>query len=131
MLKVKDWMVDLLVFVDPDTTVLEALQLMRRRYIHSLLVNKTSAHPNYGIITSTDICDRIIAEERNPAKIKVHEIMTSPILTIQEDQSLVECVKFMKEKHIHHMPVANSKNELVGFISPTDMLFVAESLGKS
>ena len=131
MLKVKDWMVDLLVFVDPDTTVLEALQLMRRRYIHSLLVSKTEKSPEYGIITSTDICDRIIAEERNPAKTKVCEIMHTPIFTIHEDRSLIDCVKLMKEKNIHHMPVVNAKNELVGFISPTDMLFVAETLGRA
>jgi isocitrate dehydrogenase len=127
---VKDWMVDLLVFIDPNASVLEALQAMRRRYIHSILVSKTAEFPDYGIVTSTDICDKMIAENRDPATTKVHEIMNSPILTIHEDVSLIECVKFMKEKRVHHMPVVNQKNELVGFISATDFMVAAEQLGK-
>lgn len=127
---VKDWMVDLLVFIDPNASVLEALQAMRRRYIHSILVSKTAEFPEYGIVTSTDICDKIIAENRNPATTKVHEIMNTPILTIHEDVSLIDCVKLMKEKHVHHMPVVNQKNELVGFISATDFMVAAEQLGK-
>ena len=38
--KVRDWMIDLVVYVDAEATVSEALALMRRRYIHSLIVNK-------------------------------------------------------------------------------------------
>ena len=37
---VKDWMIDLVVFIDPDKTVLEALTAMRRRYLNSLIVEK-------------------------------------------------------------------------------------------
>lgn len=128
--KVKDWMVDLLVFTDPNATVLEALQTMRRRYIHSILVSKTNEYPEYGIVTSTDICDKIIAENRNPATTKVHEIMNTPIFTISEQVSLEDCVQIMKQKHIHHMPVVNEQNELVGFISATDFMVAAETMAR-
>lgn len=128
--KVKAWMVNLLVFINPEASVLEALNLMRRRYINGLLVNKSEANPDYGIITSTDICDRIIAEQRNPAKTKVSEIMHTPILTINQNADLITCVKLMKEHHVHHMPVTNESGELVGLISATDFLVVAEQLAK-
>ena len=127
---VKAWMVNLLVFIDPQASVLEALNLMRRRYIHSILVHKSETNPEYGIITSTDICDRIIAEQRNPAKTKVAEIMHSPIITISQDEDLIECVKLMKKNNIHHMPVVDGAGELVGFISATDFLVIAEELAK-
>lgn len=127
---VKAWMVNMLVFIDPQASVLEALHLMRRRYINGLLVNKSEANPDYGIITSTDICDRIIAEQRNPAKTKVAEIMHSPILTINQNADLITCVKLMKEHHVHHMPVTDDHGELVGLISATDFLVVAEELAK-
>ena len=125
---VKDWMVDLLVFVDPDASVKEALNMMRRRYIHSILVNKSADNPDYGIVTSTDICDKIIAEQRNPAVTKVREIMNSPIITINESEILIDCVRTMKKHNIHHMPVVNAKNDLVGFISATDFMVAAEQL---
>lgn len=128
--KVKDWMVNLLVFVEPDAYVMEALSLMRRRYIHSILVNKGPNNPEYGILTSTDICDRIIAEKRNPASTKVTEIMHSPIVTISQDKDLIDCVKLMKKHQIHHMPVINETGGLVGFISATDFLVIAEQMAK-
>jgi CBS domain-containing protein len=127
---VKAWMVNLLVFIDPDASVLEALNLMRRRYINSILVNKSKNNKDYGIITSTDICDRIIAEQKNPATTKVSEIMHSPIITISQDADLITCVKLMKEHNVHHMPVVDKAGELVGFISATDFLVVAEQLAK-
>lgn len=127
---VKDWMVDLLVFVDPQASVLEALQTMRRRYIHSILVERTAEFPEYGIVTSTDICDKIIAENRNPAVTRVHEIMASPIITVREDIDLIACVRLMKEKNIHHLPVMNADDQLVGFISATDFMVAAEQLTK-
>jgi len=127
---VKDWMVDLLVFVDPDASVLDAIRMMRRRYTNSILVNKSADHPEYGILTSTDICDRIIAEERNPALTKVKEIDHSPIMTIREDKTLTDCVNLMKEKNIHHIPVVDVNNQLVGFISATDFMVAAKQLAK-
>lgn len=128
--KVKDWMVNLLVFIEPEASVLEALNLMRRRYIHSILVSKSVTNPEYGILTSTDICDKIIAEQRNPATTKVAEIMNSPIVTISQDKNLIDCVKLMKKHNVHHMPVVDEKGELVGFISATDFMVAAEQLAK-
>ncbi len=127
---VRDWMVDLLVYIDPESSVADALALMRRRYIHSLLVNKTPEHPEYGILTSTDICDKILADECDPTEIKVHEIMTSPVITVRKDMTLKECSIIMREHQIHHLPVADEKGELVGMISATDFLIAAETIAR-
>ncbi|MEN6409695.1 MAG: CBS domain-containing protein [Anaerolineaceae bacterium] len=127
---VRDWMIDLVVLVNPESTVSEALALMRRRYINSVIVEKSDANPEYGILTSTDISDKIVAAGRNPSKVKVKEIMTTPIIHAQADWSLKECAEKMKDKRIHHMPVMNEKGALVGMISATDFLVVAEAMGR-
>ncbi len=127
---VRDWMVDLIVYIDPDSTVAEALSLMRRRYIHSLIVQKTSSSPEYGIITSTDISDKIVAQDRNPSQLKVREIMTAPLITVDQDATLQECSLLMKQHHIHHLPVVAGGN-LVGMISATDFLVAAEAMGRA
>lgn len=127
---VGDWMNDLVVFIDPEKLVQEALALMRRRYIRSLIVNKTGEN-DYGIITSTDISDKIIAQNRNPARVKVKEIMNSPLLTISKNSRIQDCAAMMKKHQIHHMPVTNEDGKLVGMISATDFLVVAEALGQA
>lgn len=126
---VKDWMIDLVVYINPESTVLEALSRMRRRYLNSLIVEKTDENPQYGIVTSTDICDKIVAQGRNPAKTKVKEIMTSPLMSINPDQTIFECAKSMSEHHIHHLPVVDEAGNIIGMISATDFLVVAEALG--
>ena len=127
--RVRDWMIDLVVFVDPDAPVTEALATMRRRYINSVIVNKTETNPEYGILTSTDISDKIVAKERNPEEVKVREIMTSPLITVPLDMSIFECARLMNEHRIHHLPVVDDHGAVIGMISATDFLVVAEAMG--
>lgn len=128
---VRDWMVNTIVFVDPDATVSEALKMMRRRYIQSVIVNKSPTSPEYGIITSTDISDHVIAMGKNPGKLKTRDIMHSPLITINAKLPLKECALAMKENSIHHMPVVDDTDCLVGMISATDFLVAAEAMIES
>jgi CBS domain-containing protein len=126
---VKDWMLDLVVYIDPDSTVLEALSIMRRRYINSLIVKLIDDDNEYGIVTSTDICDKIVAQDRNPAITKIRDIMTTPLISITPDQTIFDCAKLMSAKQIHQIPVMNEEGSIVGMISAGDFLVVAEALG--
>ncbi|MEN6570756.1 MAG: CBS domain-containing protein [Anaerolineaceae bacterium] len=126
---VKDWMKDLVVFVNPDASVNEGLALMRHRYMNALIVEITDTNPNYGIVTSIDICDKIVAQEKNPAEMKIREIMASPVTTVPSTMSLPECAALMKSLRVHHLPVVDEKGKIVGMISATDFLTVAEAMG--
>jgi len=128
--KVRDWMMDVVVFIDPDQTVYEALSLMRRRYTHSVIVDKTKTNPEFGIITSTDISDKIVAQSQNPSQLKCRDIMTSPLIIVPDTMLLEECAALMKQKHIHHLPVENESHEMIGMISATDFMVAAESMGR-
>jgi len=124
-------MIDLVVYVEPDSSVADALALMRRRYIHSLIVNKSQASPEYGIVTSTDICDKIVAQDRNPLHTKVSEVMKSPLITVKVNWTLKECAEVMRTRCIHHLPVLDDAGNVVGMISATDFLVAAEAMGRA
>jgi signal-transduction protein with cAMP-binding, CBS, and nucleotidyltransferase domain len=126
---VKDWMIDLVIYIDPNSTVLEALSKMRRRYVNSLIVKIEDQDVEYGIITSTDICDKIVAQDRNPAKTKIRDIMSTPIISIGTKDTIFDCAKIMNKHGIHHLPVVDEGGAIVGMISATDFLVVAEALG--
>jgi CBS domain-containing protein len=126
---VKDWMKDLVIFISPDATVTEGLSVMRHRYIDSLIVEKTSSSPQYGIVTAIDISDKIVAQGKNPAETKIREIMVAPLITVAPDMPIGECAALMHQNHIHHLPVADKKGNVVGMISATDFLVVAEAMG--
>ncbi len=126
---VKDWMKNLVVFVSPDTTVYEALNIMRHRYATSLIVEKTPESPEYGIVTSINICDKIVAQGNNPTKTKVKDIMATPVITVSSSMPITECAAKMKEYRIHHLPVADEKGQIIGMIAAMDLLLVAEAMG--
>ena len=127
---VRDWMVDVVVYVEPDQTVFEALELMRRRYTHSVIVDKADGAKEFGIITSTDISDKIVAFSKNPSKLKCSEVMSSPIISVVDSMTLEQCAALMKKHNIHHLPVENENHELIGMISATDFMVAAEAMGR-
>jgi CBS domain-containing protein len=127
--KVRDWMSSPVVVVDPDSSVSYALTLMRRRRIHSLVVDMSGRTPTYGIITTTDIRDKIIGQGQNPSEITVRDIMTAPVYTASPDWTLKEASMKMQQHNIHHMPVADEEGNLLGIISVTDIFMAAEEIG--
>jgi CBS domain-containing protein len=126
---VRDWMSKPVVVVDPDSSVKYALTLMRRRKIHSVVVAISEKNPTYGIVTSTDIRDKIVAAGRNPAETTVRDIMSGPIITGNPDWTLMECSQVMQEHHIHHLPIADENGTLIGLISATDIFIAVEEAG--
>ncbi|HEX2980141.1 MAG TPA: CBS domain-containing protein, partial [Anaerolineaceae bacterium] len=91
----------------------------------------TEEEPGYGILTTTDIRDKIISAERSPAETRVREIMSEPVELAHPEWTLKECSARMQQLNIHHMPVADVDGNLVGLISATDLFFAAEEIGWS
>ena len=126
---VRDWMSSPVIVVDPDSSVKYALTLMRRRKIHSVVVDMSGKNQTYGIVTSTDIRDKIAATGRNPAETTVREIMSGPIITGNPDWTLMECSQKMQEHNIHHLPIADESGALIGILSATDIFMAVEETG--
>ena len=126
---VKDWMSRPVIVVDPDSSVSHALTLMRRRRIHSLVVDLGDDAHSYGIVTSTDIRDKIVGQDANPAETTVRQIMTAPVTMAKENWTLKQCSIIMQQGDFHHLPVSGEHGEIVGMISDTDIFIAAEEIG--
>ena len=126
---VRDWMSAPVVVIDPDNSVSYAMTLMRRRNIHSVVVGITGENKSYGIVTTTDIRDKIVAADRNPAETKISEIMSSSIILGNPDWTLKECSQIMQENKFHHLPIADEHGSLIGLISATDIFMAVEEQG--
>lgn len=102
---------------------------MRRRIIRRLIVAIDPEQNLYGNLTTTDIRDKIIAQEKNPANTSVCEIMSENLVSANHDWTLKQCSIKMQKNNIHHMPVIDEQSCLVGLISATDLFFAAEEIG--
>lgn len=128
---IRDWMSKPVIVVDRDSSVSYAVTLMRRRRIHSVVVDLTRAgeKPTYGIITTTDIRDKIVGEDRDPAETRVRDIMSAPVVTGRPEWTLKEASQLMQRHKFHHLPIADESGALMGIISDTDIFMAVEEAG--
>ena len=105
--------------IAPDVTAYEAITLMVRSNVGSLLV--TSRDHIVGIFTERDFLRRVTLENRDPRATRVDEVMTTQIICVEPAKSVQECMAIMTQERIRHLPVVDG-NELVGVISIGDLV---------
>lgn len=116
---VRDIMAKNIKTVKPDDTVHAAVQKMNKFSIGSVIVI-SSGRP-VGIITETNIMRRVVEPRMDPVTVWAKDIMTSPLVTIDQMAAVEEAAKIMVDKNISRLPVMNG-NKLVGLISSTDIV---------
>ncbi len=102
-------------------TVTNAAIIMRQCSISSLIICDDNDVP-VGIMTDRDLRSKVVAEGLDPSTLKVSEIMTSPVISVTEDDSFFEVLYQMSHHRIHRVGVVNSANRLIGIINETDIL---------
>lgn len=116
---VRDIMKRHVITIDPEARVIDAAQLMRKHSIGSLIVIKNNEAK--GIITKWDILTKVVAEGKDPAEIKVRDVMSSPLLTIDHEASVEEAAMLMVKNKIKKLGVTKD-NRLIGIITAYDIV---------
>ena len=105
--------------VDPSATVREALEIMAQHNIGALLVLEGSALA--GIFSERDYARKVILKGKSSSELKVSEIMTSKVITIDAKHTVDQCKQIMTDHHIRHLPLMNGDN-VIGMISIGDVV---------
>ena len=105
--------------VSPDTTVIQALQIMSDQNIGSVVVMDKESF--MGIMTERDYSRKVILMDRHSSNTPVGEIMTKDFPPIKQSDSIEACMQLMSEKHIRYLPVIE-KGKLAGIISINDVV---------
>ena len=122
----KDVMASPVITVDEDATVAKAAQLMAKGHIGCIIVTSKEEKP-LGIITETDFVTRVLAKNIQPSKLTAKEVMTSPLITVDPDETLSETARRMSQLNIRRSGVMY-KGKLVGIISSKDILAITPEL---
>lgn len=117
--EIGDYMSSSILSIEADTLAQEAAQTMESKNIGSLLVKEGEKY--VGIVTETDLTRKMLAKGLNKETTKVREIMTTPLLTIDCHEPLVEANQLMAKKKIRHLGVTEN-GEVVGLISVRDLV---------
>jgi CBS domain-containing protein len=126
MATAKDIMTDEVAVVKGSATVAEAVLLMKFKRLHSLIVDRRSPDDAYGIVTSADVANKVVAFGKDPKTVKVYEIMTKPCLVVNPDLAVEYVARLFANFGIDRAPVI--QGELLGIISESDILLKGDFL---
>jgi CBS domain-containing protein len=120
--KVRDIMQREVATIDGIATVHEALQLMRKRHIKSLVVNRRHRDDAYGIITLYDIVNKVITQNRPLEKTNVYEVMSKPLITVAQGLLVKYAARLMSQFDVKRAIIIEN-GELVGIVSMQDIVY--------
>jgi CBS domain-containing protein len=144
-----DVMTQSTVTVDPDGSIVHAVELMLKRRISGLPVVDTTG-ALVGILTEGDLLRRVElgTQKRRPRWIefligpgrlaseyvsasgrRVNEVMTTPVHTVTEDTPLADVVKIMESRQVKRLPVIRD-NRVVGIVSRANLMRALVSIGR-
>lgn len=107
------------VHIEAGTSAIEAAKVMAAHKIGSVVVRKNKHC--VGIVTEPDIVRKVVGAERMPYYIPVEEIMSSPIVGIDERRPITEAADLMEQHGIRHLAVYK-EGSIVGILSVRDLL---------
>jgi len=125
IITVKDLMTQNIISILPETSVVEATRIMSTRDISSILIKTGDDY--IGIFTDRDVMRKVVASGLDPNDTAVREIMSSPLITINEDAGIQEAAEKMRDRKIRRLVVIN-EGAVVGIISETDIARVEPEL---
>ena len=108
-----------LITVDAGTSVIDAAKLMKTCNVCSVLIAERGRI--IGIVTESDIVKKVIGSDRGPYFIPVEDIMSAPIVGIEERCPLTEAAELMNKHRTRHLGVMKS-GSLIGILSVRDLL---------
>src|ERR1700751_4809043 len=116
--------------IPEDTTVHDAARYLRQREVRAVGVCDKHGVLQ-GVVSQSAVSDKVAAENKGPAWMRVTEIMTRELITATPDTSLEDCLRLMEQNGIYHLVVLDHENGYHGMISVTDLLKLFASDQKS
>jgi len=103
-----------------DANVVDATRLMNSKNTSSIIVRLRNSEEPIGIVTDKDILYRVVAESKDPSKVTLKEIMSSPLDTVGKDVVVKDAVSIMRNKGIRRLVITNkNKSAESDLSSPT------------
>ena len=120
-LRVRDVMVTKIVSISGLAVVSEAISLMRRHNVKSLVVNRRDENDEIGLVLVSDIARLVIAPNRSPDRVNVYEIMSKPVWTVPPDMQVRYAVRLLVRFEVSRAVVVDHDRNPIGMVTLRDL----------
>ena len=105
---------------DTRKTAQDVAQMMVKKSVGSVIIMDKNSHP-IGIITERDMVKRVCTKNVAASRIKLEQIMSTPLITIMSYDSIDTASRVMVKNKIKRLVVLEEDNRIIGLISATDI----------
>jgi predicted transcriptional regulator len=84
-----------------------------------------------GVISHSDVYDKVAAENKCPACMEASDIMTRELITVTPEMTVEDCLQLMEQNTIFHLIVPDERQGFLGMLSVSDILRVVASAEKA
>ncbi|MDL1895767.1 CBS domain-containing protein [Anaerolineae bacterium CFX7] len=128
MVDVGDIMSSPVICIDRQSTLPEALELMKRHHVRRLPV--LDGRSMVGIVTLGDLRGALPSEVTTLNRtelgylmdqVTVERAMRHPVISVQPDTKLADAARLMLEHRIGGLPVLSAANEVMGLVTESDI----------
>jgi CBS domain-containing protein/anti-sigma regulatory factor (Ser/Thr protein kinase) len=116
-LKIRDVMTGAVISCDPSKTLRHIQNIMRESRVTGIPIVE-----NQKLVGMVSIDDIISALDKGQIDLKAGETMTREVVVLQDDMPLSFAISYLNKYHYGRFPVLNKEQELVGIISPIDVV---------
>lgn len=107
------------VSLDCDASVAVAAKVMKEKGTGSVII--TVRGEAKGIVTERDVLYKVVAEGKNPSKVRLKDVMSSPLVTIQSKATIKECIALMAKHGVRRLAV-KTDDKVTGMISQKNVI---------
>ncbi len=105
------------VTADENTSIAEAVKILQPKNVEIILV--TSNGKYVGIVTDSDILEKIVMKGEDSDLVFLKSIMNSPIISLPSSSTVKEAIELMRTHKIKHLPVTDitNKEQIIGTVT--------------
>jgi CBS domain-containing protein len=112
------------IILDKDKSAADAVSIMKENSARCVLVS--DKNEIIGLVSKTDILYRVVSLHKNPAKVTLKDIMSSPIISVPLEMSISDTLSVMEKHDIRQAVVSSGSTNIYGIIDREDIIMKME-----
>lgn len=107
-----------------DTSLQDVAALMRKHHVGDVVVveDREGNRLPIGIVTDRDIVMETVSVQMDASVFTAGDIMTTPLVTVREEEDFIETLRLMRHHKIRRMPVVTQAGTLCGIVTADDII---------